>query len=133
MLSEDRDSGDVGRSVNEGLGDVIEAGATDLWNLCSGFPDLRCDLPATLIHFERWKDAAMAATGCSEAELIEGVEPRWGMNGYGEGLFLNEKELILKETIELQCGSRQGEGDDTASPDGDYTHCSTHFSMRLKR
>jgi hypothetical protein len=130
MLSEDRDSGDF---RSDGLEDAIEAGATDLWNICREFPEIDCDTSPTLVHFERWKEAAIAGSGCTEAAILGNDGERSKFKGWTNGLFLNEKELILKEDFRIECGNTVNASDDTASPDEDYTYCETSFSMRLKR
>ena len=107
---EDQDSG----SWNLGLLEAAEAGATDLWNLCESFPDIHCSWPATIAHLSRWQAAAEEGAGCSLDDNI---------GGNGEGLFLNEEELILEEDIHIRCDSESGSDD----------FCSTDFSIRLKR
>ena len=105
----DRDTGgwDLGAS------EAAEAAATDLWSLCEEFPGIHCDWPATIAHLSDWQAAAEEGAGCSLDE----------MSGGAEGLFLNEKELILKESIYIRCPS-----------ESDFDNfCETHFSMRLKR
>jgi hypothetical protein len=54
------------------------------------------------------------------------------ISGEAGGLFLNEKELILKESIRIRCGTPDEGGDDTAAG-GDVRDCEARFSMRLKR
>ena len=93
LRDEYRDTGDS----QDDLDSVIEAGALDLWNLCSEFPSFYCRVPPTFVHFDPWKDAALGATGCTLEEL------KADLGGDGDGLFLNEEELILKESIYTRC------------------------------
>ncbi len=121
---EDQDSG----ARDLGPWGAAEAAATDLWSLCDSFPDIRCDWPATIAHLSDWENAAEEGAGCSLGELREELQGE-----VRRGLFLSEKELVLKEEISIRCPSGSaGNGDDTGV-DAGQASCETIFSMRLKR
>jgi hypothetical protein len=115
--------GDTAGRENFDLSEAEKAGATNLWSLCyvddyeNEYPAFECAWPATIVHLSRWQDAAEVGAGC----LLDEME----MNGgdEGKGLFLNEKELVLKEFIYIRCPSESGSDNS----------CETNFSMRLKR
>ena len=102
--------------TGEPLIDALNQQNSNLWALCQEEeePTFSCDFPTLLIHFDQWKE------GFPPYDASVNSECTLSLNGYTEGLFVDDNEAFVSGYINADCLA--------ISSDVEEVSCNTSFA-----